>query len=148
MTVQYIDRALIVETARAYIGTPFRHQGRVRGAGIDCAGVPIGVAYDLGVVDACITGYDRQPNDTEFRAILDRYTFEIPFQDVLPADMLTFAFLKEQHIAIVTQVDPICILHAYESVGRCVEQPLDKVWLRRMRGCRRFPWAAPMLLVA
>jgi len=137
-----IERKTIVDAARRYIDTPFRHQGRVLGEGIDCAGLPICVARDLGVVDACVNGYDRQPNDMEFRATLDRYTYEIAYHEILPGDLLTFAFIKEQHIAIVTQIKPTWILHAYESVNKCVEQPMDNVWLRRLRGCRRFPWAA------
>jgi NlpC/P60 family putative phage cell wall peptidase len=35
--------ALIVETARAWIGTPYRHQASVKAAGADCLGLIRGV---------------------------------------------------------------------------------------------------------
>src|SRR5438034_10631009 len=41
-------RAEVVERARACIGTPFRHQGRLPGRGLDCVGIVIHVANALG----------------------------------------------------------------------------------------------------
>ena len=38
-----VDRALIVAEARSWIGTPYRHQGSLKGAGCDCLGLGRGV---------------------------------------------------------------------------------------------------------
>lgn len=145
MSTVLVDRAAIVEAARSYVGTPFMHQGRLRGCGIDCAGLLMCVAYDLRMRDVRIDGYSRQPDERAFREALRDHLDAIPYCDLAPGDILTFAFHAEQHVAIVTKADPVWIVHAYEKVGRCVEHPLDMVWMRRVRGCYRFREAAPWL---
>jgi cell wall-associated NlpC family hydrolase len=40
--------AEIIAAARACLGTPFRHQGRLPGIGLDCAGVALHVAQAVG----------------------------------------------------------------------------------------------------
>ena len=37
----------VVRMARTWLGTPYHHQGRVKGAGVDCGGLVIGVARFL-----------------------------------------------------------------------------------------------------
>lgn len=134
-----VERAQIVAAARAYIGTPFVHQGRLCGVGIDCAGLVLGVAADLGMRAVEVSGYGRSPDEDRFRSIVREHLDMIAWPEVLPGDVLTFQFVAEQHLAIVATVSPCAIVHAFEKVGRCVEQPLDAVWLRRLRGCYRFP---------
>jgi NlpC/P60 family putative phage cell wall peptidase len=136
-----IARARIVEAARAYIGTPFVHQGRVRGVGIDCAGLVIEVARKLNIRSVEINGYGRQPDQEQFRRLCHQYMVPIAWEEVEAGDVLTFAFIREQHLAIVAERDPMSIVHAYESARRCVEQPLDRTWINRLRGCYRFPEA-------
>jgi hypothetical protein len=59
----------VVATARRYLNTPFAHEGRVRGRALDCVGLPICVAIDLGLrttsgvlIDSDMFGaYPRQP---------------------------------------------------------------------------------------
>ena len=42
-----ITPELVVETARAWLNTPYHHQCAVRGAGCDCLGLIRGVFFDL-----------------------------------------------------------------------------------------------------
>ncbi len=44
------QRALVIAEARRWIGTPYHHMGRVRGAGCDCATFPAEVYAACGVV--------------------------------------------------------------------------------------------------
>jgi cell wall-associated NlpC family hydrolase len=62
--VAVIERSAIVTAARSWLGTPYRHQHRERGVGVDCAGLVIGVARQLGIVpaDFDVNGYSRQPD--------------------------------------------------------------------------------------
>jgi hypothetical protein len=61
-------RAEIVAEARRYVAmsTPFRHQGRLPGVGLDCAGVLISIGRTFGIVpaDFDITGYTLTPDGT------------------------------------------------------------------------------------
>lgn len=139
-----IDRQKIVEAARTYLGTPFMHQGRMRGVGIDCAGLLTCVSYDVGMGDVRITDYTRQPNPARFRDTTREYLEPVQFTELAPGDVLTFSIAGvEQHYGLLVDVNPKRFVHAYQSVGKCVEQELTLPWLRRLRGCYRFPEAAP-----
>jgi cell wall-associated NlpC family hydrolase len=140
-----VTRDEIVSTARTYLDTPFQHQGRRRGVGVDCAGLVTCVAYDLGMRDVRIAGYSQQPDEGEFRATLREHMDVIQYSDVAPGDVLTFRFSAEQHVAIVTKIDPIWIIHSFGMAKRVIEQPLDAAWLARLRGCYRFREAEPWL---
>jgi len=134
-----IARAQIVTEARTWLDTPFHHQGRLKGGGVDCAGVPIGVARALGLEWADATGYARVPAKGQFRATLQRCLDPIAFAEVLPGDLMSFAFrAEEQHIAVVSCIDPLRIIHAWQAVGKCVENDLDALWQRRLRSCWRY----------
>src|SRR5216684_1192655 len=69
-------RADIVAAARECIGTPFRHQGRRSGSsgGLDCAGMIIVVAHELGLATADYdhTGYAHLPGRSDVAQELDR----------------------------------------------------------------------------
>ena len=53
-----------VRMARDYLGTPYHHQARLKGHGIDCVGLVVCVARELGVLpfDVDVTGYSRIPD--------------------------------------------------------------------------------------
>ena len=44
------QRAEVVRVARSFIGTPYHHMGRVKGAGVDCATLLAEVYYEAGVL--------------------------------------------------------------------------------------------------
>lgn len=135
-------RAAIVAEARSWVDTPFHHQGRLKGekGGVDCAGVVIGTAQNLGLSEFDVTGYSHQPNEEEFRAAVKANLVTIQYDQLKPGDMVTMRFDKEQHIAIVTKVDPdsgdLIGVHAYARIRKCVESVLESA---RIVECYRFP---------
>ena len=136
-----IARAEIVRCARTWIGTPFHHQGRLRGVGVDCAGLVIEVAREMEIADVDVLGYGRQPDPRAFRAALHEHLCEVAPQAALPGDVLSFAYIEEQHLAIASHVGvsgPAAMVHADQRSGGCVEVPLGHLWGRRLRGCWRF----------
>lgn len=129
----------IVAAARRYLGVPYVHQGRHIAHGVDCAGLLMCVAYDLRMRDVRITDYSRMPDAERARAIIEAHLDPVPYSDVRPGDVLSFVILTEvQHYGVLTQIDPHRFVHAYETVGKVVEQGLHGPWLRRLRGCYRF----------
>lgn len=56
----------IIAHARACVGTPFLHQGRQPGLGLDCAGLVAIVAHGLGLSDYDHAGYARNARGQEF----------------------------------------------------------------------------------
>lgn len=132
---------LLVATARSYLGTPFHHQGRAPGIGLDCAGVVVCVAHELGLSSADVRGYPRQPDPMRFRALLREHLVELPGEGAA-GDVLTFWLGREQHLAIVTGLAPLRILHAYQPAGMVVEHDCNPWWLGRARGWFRYPGVA------
>lgn len=52
----------LVEAARSYIGTPFHHQARAKGVGIDCVGLVVCAARDAGMDVRDTSVYAREPD--------------------------------------------------------------------------------------
>lgn len=128
-------RADIVTEARTWVDTPFHHQARIKGVGVDCAGVVIGVAHALGLSDFDYTCYGREPHRGQLRAILDEHMDKVA--EAQPGDVLLMAFaVEEQHLAILT--DTNTIIHAYGNVGKCVEHRYSDAWVARTRGVYRY----------
>jgi hypothetical protein len=146
-----IERARIVEIAREYLGTRFHHQGREKGVGIDCVGLPICVAERLEIKDrhgvpilrTDHLSYSPEPGSRLVHDIcvrrLDQKAAGAALED---GDVLTMRVpTLPCHAAIVAfhGLDPY-IIHAY-SAGpeKCVEHILNEAWSRRIIGKFRFP---------
>ena len=134
-----ITRDMIVAEARTWLGTPFQHQARLKGVGVDCAGVPVGIARALKLPYADAQGYSRIPSQGQFRGVLAACLDVIDLADVQPGDLMSFAWRsEEQHIAVVSQLNPLRLIHAWQAIGQCVENDFDAIWQQRLRGCWRF----------
>jgi cell wall-associated NlpC family hydrolase len=57
-----VDPTEIVAAARSWLGTPWRHQGRLKGIAVDCGGLIIGVGRELRLLDFGTRAYGRIPN--------------------------------------------------------------------------------------
>lgn len=126
----------ILSAARECIGTPFAHQGRVPGVGIDCAGLVCHVATRLGLHYDTPTNYPRTPYKGLLRAVLDRQNSLMHVDDHAPGDVLLMRFKNDpQHLAIVSDIG---IIHAYESAGKCCEHSMDRTWHSRIICAYRF----------
>ena len=129
----------LVQAARQCLGTPFRHQGRIAGVGLDCAGVAIHVARQcgLGVID--VEGYSRTPSGGQLEAALDAQPGlqrVAALADRQPGDLLLMRFDSDpQHLAIDAGAT---IIHAYEHVGQCCEHRLSSLWAARIVRVYRF----------
>lgn len=144
-----ITRERIVAAARVYIDTPFGHQGRTKGRALDCVGLPLMVAGDLGLVDkdgqplhgGCYTTYSPQPVGNYVYQMCQKHLVYKPVREMLPGDVLVFAVPSAPcHVGIVSaEKGAINIIHAYNVAGKCVEHVLDVKWQRRIVGCFKFP---------
>jgi len=125
----------IISKAREYIGTPFHHQARVKGVGIDCAGLLICVARELGLQHYDVQGYSKVPSGSAFERHLAANLDEI--SAIEPGCILLMAFDSDpQHVAICTS--ETSIVHAYFEVRKCVEHDLDAAWRSRIRRIYRY----------
>lgn len=109
----------IINAARDVIGTPFKHQGRLPGIALDCAGVIVHVLESVGVPYNDLYGYSRLPHNGRLKAALDSQSSLIRVSNFEPGDVLLMRFGKEPtHLAIFAGST---IIHAYELVEKVCE---------------------------
>lgn len=126
---------LIVATARAWLGTPYRHLAATRGAGCDCLGLIRGVWRDLYGVLPEVPNYRADLRDP--RDLLVAATERLaPAGQEAGAIVLFRLGAQPRHCGIL--VGPTRFIHAQERVG-VVEVNLTDGWARRVVGCFAFP---------
>lgn len=126
----------IISEAREWIGTPFGHQGRIKGYKVDCIGLVYGVARVLNLTDVELPAYAPEPFGDSLLNGLKEHLVMVPKSEYTTADILLFKFAKlPQHVAIYTGDT---LIHAYSNVGKCVEHQFDARWKRMHYGTFRF----------
>lgn len=134
------NRDDVVNTARTWIGVPWLHQGRTRN-GIDCVGLIVVVAKELGLSDYDSNNYQRRTHGLAFlRHFRDRMK-EKPVSEAAPGDVLLFRDSAYPcHSSIVGfDRDRLTIIHAYALRKRVVEEPLNQgKWTDKMVACFEF----------
>jgi len=135
-----VTSAQIVAEARTWLGTPWQHQQRMKGVAVDCAGLVIGVARALGLVetDFDVGGYMRQP-DGSMLPLLCSYMDPVPSSAMAPGDVIAFAIAADpQHVGILGDYrhGGLSVIHAASRPGLVVETRL--MFHRRMRFAAAF----------
>ena len=136
-------RYQIIEEARRWKGTPYRHQGRLLGSGCDCAGLVIKVRESLfGVPDKWDKNYSRLPSNWNIKRLMDREFIQINFSEIDIGDILLLKIVSEpQHVGIVSPYSDrsFGMIHCYSSMGKVVEHRFNKVWADRVVQAYRMP---------
>jgi cell wall-associated NlpC family hydrolase len=117
------------EIARRYIGTPYKHQGRVIGVGIDCVGLIVCVAREIGAVapDFNVTGYPRIPDGHSLMRHLRERFIEIDQDEMRPGDVVCVSLTGyPTHIGIVGDYPGgrLSVIHATIHEQKVVEHRL------------------------
>lgn len=138
-----MTRAELIAEARRWIGTPFHHQGRARGAGADCIGLLAGAAEACGYGPIDLpANYPATPVPATLFGWLDGsgVVDAVPLDDALPGDLLLFQIAGQPtHFGLLTDAGWI---HADNSYG-VVEVPLDAKWRARRLAAYRIRGIAP-----
>ena len=110
-------RTTVVEVAKSWIGTPWHHAARIKGAGVDCAQLLIGVYVEAGLVESFET--EAYPMDwmlhreeEKFLSYVDQHMNPV----ALPSAGDTAVWVYGRcfsHAAIV--VDWPVLIHAYRK---------------------------------
>ena len=120
----------IIKTARRAVGVPFKHQGRDL-KGLDCAGLLIWTARELGIEHFDHPAYSRRPLGQLLQEIMDGQPALVRVaRKPVAGDVLLMRFTKEpQHVALCAGDT---VIHSYEAVGKVCEHRLDDEWRRRI----------------
>ena len=113
-------RVDVVRVARSYIGTPFHHMGRLPGVGLDCVGVLICCARELGLVapDFDIPAYTPSPDGGTMLAWAKQYMTPLAQSEMQPGNViLLITDTEPQHLAILGdyRYGGLSIIHSASS---------------------------------
>lgn len=148
-----VSRETIVAVARAWIGTPYRHQGSLKGAGCDCLGLIRGVWREVyGVEPEPMVPYSanwaEESRSETLRDAAARHMSRIGDDAtngerllalLAPADLILVRVRDRgpaKHAAILSR--PGFIVHAYDRHA-VMETALPPAWRRKVAYAFCFP---------
>lgn len=145
------DRVVIA--ARGWVGTPYLHQHRLKGVGVDCGNLVIAAGLEAGVIPwteeawAPFVGYGRTPNPAHMTKAMETFLEPLmirPMPAELPPDgsvaWMGWRSNLPMHLAILaTHGGRRTIIHAYDRARKCAEHGFDQEWPARVISWWRYP---------
>ncbi|MBE3639730.1 NlpC/P60 family protein [Mangrovicoccus algicola] len=137
----------VVDLARGWIGTPYRHQCATRQAGTDCLGLIRGLWRELhGAEPEPVPGYSPDWGEPQGAELLweaaARHLRPLPQGRPEHGDVLLFRMRSgtvAKHLGIAARRGSMpTVIHAYSGHG-VIETPLTQPWSRRIVARFRFP---------
>ena len=137
----------IIAEARLWIGTPYVHQMRAKGAGCDCLGLVRGVwSAVIGTEPERPPAYSRDWSEPQGEERLwdaaARHLVRKPLKEAARGDVILFrmkAGSVAKHLGIQSVTGEAArFIHAYSGHG-VVESPLSTPWARRIVARFEFP---------
>ena len=137
----------LVAEARSWIGTPYRHQASVKGAGCDCLGLLRGVwrsAYggEPEHIPAYSPDWDEVARGEVLMVAAARHLVRRERGEMEPGDVLLFRMRGDaaaKHLGLLSGNG--AFIHAYARHG-VVESALSAPWRRKIAGVFAFPHIA------
>ena len=105
--------ARVLAIAGTWIGTPYRHQGSVKGVGCDCLGLVRGIWRELygaepQAVPAYAPDWAERAGEERLMAAARQHFVDVPsFEESLPGDLVLFRFrphLAAKHAGILARL--------------------------------------------
>ncbi len=132
----------VVDAARSWLGTPFHHQGRTRGIGVDCVGLTIGIASELGLISdddvaTLPTNYRARPDTELMRRLLNQHMQKVDIANVGDWIWISAPGNPPTHVALVC--GERSMIHACAATKEVVEHPLRPAHRRMAKACFRYP---------
>ena len=114
-------RQWIVSEAKTWLRTPYHHQGRIKGAGVDCAQFLVDVYFQCGLIpDLHITDYPHDwhlhRDEEKYLSWVEKYAHEIDLPIVQPGDICLYQFGRVISHGVIVVKWPI-VIHSYINVG-------------------------------
>ena len=138
---------IIVEEAISWLGTRFKHQGRVKknnhdSGGCDCLGLVLGIAKSLNIkaLNGKLLYLSDQKNypkslvsnilQQQFDELLPR----VEIENIHSGDIILLKLNNwPQHLAIIATIEPnITIIYSYMQARKVVEQHLPNEWREKI----------------
>jgi len=138
----------VIRRARAWIGTPYRHQASCQGAGTDCLGLLRGIWREMygtepETVPAYTSDWSEASRSEDLLSAAGRHLQRVDAEQARGGDV---AILRMRADAVAKHVGILAdspegyptLIHAYSGHG-VVESPLTPAWSNRIAAFFRFP---------
>lgn len=130
----------LIKDARSWIGTSYKHQGRVKKnlsnlGGCDCLGLIMGLKLktkdNFWLKEFDLQDYPKKLSSNIMLETLDLYLNRVTNNELQIGNIILIKLgAWPQHLAIVSKLEPnICIIHSYLQARSVVEQHLSVEWL-------------------
>jgi len=134
-------RQKFVDEAKTWLGTKFKHQGRLKHIGCDCIGLISGCMNNLNlkingreIKEIDLKNYSRIPDGKILENNLDSLFTYKNIKDVEIGDIFLMRFFKNpQHVGIISEISDnndnsknIKIIHSYQNSHGVVEHILSE----------------------
>lgn len=126
-------RQVIVAEAMTWLKTPYHHRQRVKGVGVDCAQILIGIFTAVGLVEPFeVENYPADwmmhREEDRFRLKVREYADQIALEEVQPGDVALYLVGKcFAHGAVI--LDWPLVIHADSRYGAVTLAEGDQGWL-------------------
>lgn len=143
--------ARIQAEARTWVGTAYRHQGKVKGRAVDCVGLILGVGHALDYLAisreewAEFASYSRTPNPRKMERAMNRFLDPLPIgkDEEPPAGAVGWFGWRDEmpmHLAIIGRFEGRpTMIHAFSHAERCVEHGFVSEWPGRVVSWWAYP---------
>lgn len=124
-----------------YVGVRWRHEGRNK-HGVDCCGLVICIAWQLGLSTYDIRGYGREPQAGFVRHFIEAGCIPIPRDEACAGDIGLFRSDKWPfHSGILAErADGVrTLIHSHLPNKRVIEQPFSELIVDNWTHALRFP---------
>lgn len=132
---QDLDRDKIIKVARSWLGTPWHHNQRQKGVGVDCANFIVGTIEECGYPRLDLGNYSKRPEGDSLLRIMEQYGVET--DNIAQGDVLVFAAAFKgppTHLGFaVENEESIGLIHADSRRGEVVEISSLGCWVRLLR---------------
>lgn len=122
----------VVAAARRYLGARWTHQGR-RDSAMDCAGLVLKVARDVGAFTLEKADYGRHAVDESMLELCRAHFDEVDPAEARPGDVAVMRFQANRHIGFFGDYPGghLSLIHAYSRAPRqVVEHLYTEEWMR------------------
>lgn len=135
------SKADIVARARAMIGTPWRHQGRSPGRGLDCVGLLVKVSHELGIADEDFVTYSRYTTGIEAIGFFAQRGIPIEIEAAGPGDAVVITdTMFPNHCGILAERDGmLMIVHAHAGRRAVIEEQYTGPLVKQTVAAFAFP---------
>ena len=120
------ERAAVLAEARSWCGTRWHHQGRIKGAGVDCGMFLLEVYERVGVIPHIVpppypADWNLHRSEEKYLSFIERFCS--PVEHPQPADIVAFKWGRcISHAAIVVKWPTI--IHSYIANGVCMDDAM------------------------